>query len=1856
MTTRIRSGAALIIVLLILMALMVLGLPFLFSQSSGLAGSRSLQAAQAARTYRQSAENLGLAIAAYTNEGAWKETTGTDLTAQIHTALELYLAQSPLLSAALIYNPAKPNQLEFDNAKLPGGWNQPGENARIGVAISDESGRLDANTLSNQDWQDLFTALKIPDWDDQQVVVAWTPPQGPDGNITGELADAIVYRRLLRGRYVRLEQLLEADPQANNGNGSHPEFRKRLSRAELERLRPYLSFHNPPPGRDGLVDLGSVIFTDAVPSPTLIPPQVWVDIPGDIIADGQWLVAEDTPGGTQHEGLLRANTSNSFTISYASNIRPAADSALLWQAPPALNLHQLPELVRTLLPAYLHADLPTDKGLLAPTAPVTFYGAQITDASSPTGTSNALPTGFLSPWYTRVSGRPPHARQPIDLRSSGSIRIEAAATIRDHLGNLTAQESRTVIMQAVPQETTLERRWTTQGQFEPLVDQQLANRMATWPNATARATDLVPDDQDPATASASSTATKETGISFATNQSLSVAAKSLTHLGITWRSTLGLNANRIATDAANDEARANSNAGTLFTVRGPPVTDGALKPAPVIQSSGEGLFPDGMRVGSNGVLAYAFSKNSGNPNEGPLTWANPAGTPADAALGLRQLSFWFKPESDWYNGGSGAVVTLMEARANDGYVTKIAPSDLDPLVMVTNTAGKTDRQNYLAVQYDPQQNMLVLAYTPPSASCTASPLPWTAPPDLPDVAGAYWDERCLSGGLLPLVSGRNNLANITTWSKTYQPNRIMTCYKLGRRIDTTGALVANAPEQGRWYHLQVVIGDGRPGGLGLILDGIAGTDVGLMSAKTYVASRKASILKGPWPGDHLTFPSLILTEDLDEVPKPITTVAQAKALYPASIKVEMPGFSSFATDDYSSNPLPVLTPLDTLPARGTALIGDEYIRYESITQNLVAAEKPYGWLLNACTRGTRQDTWTSSADLLERAPTTQKHRSGDRVLADGLRFRPNNGTLYQGGATLTTPMVAGDANGGTNLVRYFGSVTGLAVAPTISFDITAGLPLTIAATGSSGFNDASAPTKGYVRVEINGALTGFYHFTRSGLDFTLTAVDSSLTKVPIFTDPNGPMPSPNPIVNPALDAMRLTLISQEITPDAGNDPLALTSFQPGLGSLIPSQHDWRLAQLLEPITGRCEWIRYTDMLKETDGTVYLLNRRGWGFPDDLGERQRACERTPPPNAPPTSTYTFPAGTLVLPVQPESTFGGIARMLSPGDLITLVPEDYTTNSAVALAVRYAANDGYDGSGDPLSDTVNSRFAFTAPLHGVGLTSSASDYQVVMGSGLTTRRDLTPLGSLGQFQFLSALPRLDAHEAGAKPGRLIFGGQDVVRGGAANPAGAPLMTIDAPSAGPWNTNAGRLQGIFDLSGAPLTSIAATADLPAYIWATHDIFDGPEPLCLVEFGGEVFAALKTTPADDDAQLAAGLTTLLATNPGLLTYGAPGYTPANYVTTFRRRFARLVGRALLGSGSTAHNLVPAVDNAQLTASQQAGHDYLAYGQEVMRLPVGPIRFLTDATQLVAGGTNIYEMSDGVAINGTFTAPSALIAEPVRSAPEPWKAQQEIMHQGAYDGRSTLSSYNPASPTTPTSWPNPNYQKWLTARWLRGMYNTNPNPTTPWADYDGGHGKLHPLVIGWWTRFPSALPSLVPTGGGAAGALTAQHLRCRHYPWAGFLFNLHDVRFDNNHPPEFGFDPMLSTNTVLTETNPNLQMEVRAMAGAIAGQNTVAGSIGDTSGTGFSDWTRITPVIPTLPGSAGWVPIPNLFTWNPGGGPDTAKPTTGVEVRVAFRYTGKTSGDLSDIARAANRAPLISGFKLRAHAPVATLAVEDAR
>ena len=1919
----IRRGAALIIVLLILVALTLLGLPFLFSQTWGLAGARSMQAHQAAQIYLGTAERLGIALGIYANDGATRTTTGTDTSAQMHSALELYLGDSMPTPAGI--SPLDPATTRNHAVIKPQAFGlNHGPSTAISISIADESGMLDPNLLDAEGWADLFKKLEIPDWDDDDVEVIWQTGEGPDQDRIGELAQELSWYRVHTGRFARLDDLRIPTPQLSwrhtlNGNRNpHPEFRKRLNAAEVERLSPYLSFHNRGAGRRGLTDLGSIVASDkdltvgvpasggnpaqppvidtsTIPGKWFVPSRFSVDIGESILNHGTWIEAEPKPGDKPQVGLVRMNGNEqsgyNYEIDYPGGTLPERDSGLWLQAPPALNIHQMKDTLRT-LPAYqwgnkipLAPPTPaTDLPDPLTTFPIRAYSQITAPAMKPD-----LPWLYLRPRFTPFIDDPtktdqigpPRERQPLDLRSDGLVRVEAAATILDAAGGQAAQRARTTVVQAVPQEGPIEHRWITQGQFEPLVGQRFTSQMTTWPKATGRAIDVEPDDVLP---SAGTPPSGLTGLSFTTlagpaNYAPN-SATPLSHLDLKWRAPLGnrnpgTSVNASIADYVLKDRRV---VGTTTTESATNPVDTDLIPPTLTQGTNEGLYPDGVRVGPGTQFAYAFDRDGG-----PLRMAdgNPiapsTGTraaPNNASLGYCHIGFWFRPEDVWVPGTITPPITLMEARQHPKIAESyrltgdLAALDLNGTIIPRFVAGKnssTIEQNYFGVLYDPQQNMLVATYTPPSATCVAPALPWTALVDDPDPLNRtpWQDERCLPGAAQQwLIPGRINTAACNAWSQTYRPNRIMTCWKLGNENtdhNGNGKADPNQLEKGRWYHLQLVIGNGRPGGIGIILDGIVGTDVGLMKSSDYLASRLNSKPKGPWAGDHLTIPSMLLLDDLPAVTKPVNTPALVAQLYPKKIAIEMPGFSAFANDDYT-NPGVGLTPADTLQPRGTVLIGDEYIRYETLK------EISGTWELGSCTRGFRQDSDSGNADFRFNYPTTETHAKGSRVLADGARVNVG-GNLLLGGTETVDQVKHGTAT-------FQNRIIGTIVSP--RNDATA-VPYT-ANVQVTGPDWAFAPDHGFIRIdESNGGKKYFFYFRATNGDLILEdpsktwATPALVAAIPTVVGsavPNLPWAASYSSTN--ADPATVTLVGIEVTDSA--DLTAGGMWKPPTGS----RDGGVMLQLLDPTTGRCEWLCYTHIVRRLGPnlesgadvpTGWFINRTGWTY-DPAGGRDRAQQRTPF-----VETEFFPAKTLVLPVQ---TSGNVdfrwCKALAPGDLVTIFPKDMSgTARPVVAAVRYSANDGYSFPSSGLNDTVNGWLALTWPLK--NLIKPGIEYEMIMGTGLNSPRDLTPLdgGRIVSFP-ASATPRLDAHADPTDPtssGRLVLGSEDTKRGGTA--ASSLVVSVDGLYAGAWTNSAGRIIRAY-AAGAALTEIKAIDDLPLFIEADHPVFEQPvgneNQLMLLEIGGEVFACERLLDADKSLVIAA-MDAMPATRKSF----KGNLTPTAWVDANHGNFAKLVGRGLLASGApnrynpTATGTPFAIgpDISQLIDEQKNNFGNLDLGPEFFRLPVGPVRYLTEPDKLSTGK---WFQVDDVVRNGasTMRKPSTglnndvlLITEPNRpAAKKPWEGVLEMMQIADRDGRQFLTAWDPNTKTSvnvvPGNKENPNYNRMVTSWWLRGLYNTPANTDWKQSQYlTGGRGDLQPLVIGWWPRYASCLPSLRATDSDPLGDLTPQHLRSRLFPWIGMAMRLHGARFeDTADEAAFALRLNAASNGCL-DNQSGMRLEIRAMAGTINGREDVAGAFAGTSGI-RGNWWSVTPQVPSVIND--WQYVRGLYPWNPGGGPVTAAETDGVEVRMHFRYTGVTTTDLSEIARNGSRAPLIGGAKMRCYAPVSIVATDEAR
>ena len=297
-----RAGAALILAIILLAGLLLLGLPFLFSQSASLAGTRSLAHQQQATVGRDAAENLGLAVGGESVRRRFL-VDGNETMSSLATPGPVPLEQVTPNSFGLhlVSTSVLPSPLNYNASAV---------NSRLlGSLIADEQGKLDVNHMSVAAWSRLLEAVKIRDWDDNLVwdsddsqsdpagdvpgigngpdddtmpdrnLVTENNGDNDDGDPFGELAEALSVLRfdLPQQRITSLDQLLKADTRhwkavyanpndyTDNSVVDYPNeedrygFRRPLTRAELDLLRPFLTVHLLAQGRLGLIDIGSTI-------------------------------------------------------------------------------------------------------------------------------------------------------------------------------------------------------------------------------------------------------------------------------------------------------------------------------------------------------------------------------------------------------------------------------------------------------------------------------------------------------------------------------------------------------------------------------------------------------------------------------------------------------------------------------------------------------------------------------------------------------------------------------------------------------------------------------------------------------------------------------------------------------------------------------------------------------------------------------------------------------------------------------------------------------------------------------------------------------------------------------------------------------------------------------------------------------------------------------------------------------------------------------------------------------------------------------------------------------------------------------------------------------------------------------------------------------------------------------------------------------------------------------------------------------------------------------------------------------------------------------------------------------------
>jgi hypothetical protein len=351
-----RSGAALIIAIVVLAAMLLLGLPFLFTQSGSLSGTRSYAQGRLANLGQDSAQSMGVAAGASAMSYRWQQdgviqggkVYQDDWTDLFHDTDLFYNLGGPLATKGL--RRIGVNRIEFDTRNhtfaLPGdaflsGLAQPDRDALlqryptvVGLAIEDESGKLDPNYLDLRAWTTLLRQVGINDLPDGR-----TPQNDPAHQQLARTLSLLRYT-LPGGRITSLEQLLQADPPLFRPGTTIevPIQRRSLTRAELDRLRPFLTLSVLAPARGGMIDLGTVIGVNG------LNVTVDHDPPGAMLAFAEaplllgpstTLVFSDDVNGTLTIPAL-GETSKPLSVGAAAAIDP----------PPVINLHQAEPVVR----------------------------------------------------------------------------------------------------------------------------------------------------------------------------------------------------------------------------------------------------------------------------------------------------------------------------------------------------------------------------------------------------------------------------------------------------------------------------------------------------------------------------------------------------------------------------------------------------------------------------------------------------------------------------------------------------------------------------------------------------------------------------------------------------------------------------------------------------------------------------------------------------------------------------------------------------------------------------------------------------------------------------------------------------------------------------------------------------------------------------------------------------------------------------------------------------------------------------------------------------------------------------------------------------------------------------------------------------------------------------------------------------------------------------------------------------------------------------------------------------------------------------------------------------------------------
>lgn len=580
-----------------------------------------------------------------------------------------------------------------------------------------------------------------------------------------------------------------------------------LTQAELERLRPLLSFLIPGQGRSGLIDLGTVVAAEnrsgdwwGVVTDELSPPDTGM-VGGAIRTNRTW-----THSGTASNRHLDNG--------WAREGDPLAVDAI-----PALNLNTVPS-DSGMTRLYLAQDYATGESDGAYQARIEALNWPNDPIDTPITTIGHMP---LLRWLDPRTGDGVigFERPPLGIAGFGIVAVEGLATIRDAQGNAVASRRRRTVVQAVPQERPIEASWTTQGDFEGLVRLRHGSWVVAGPHPTNRISDWGADSstgrQDMLALDGPGWLEPAPLTSFGNNPSAS----------IDWRVPFGLTKTQTWAEILWPVV------GNAPVATAKPTTGDEPTQMRSIGTNVGALTAQGLRLRNGDVLAYDIAN-------GPLRCG---GAGVNGEMSPRHVSMRFCIPSI----SAGDVVTLLEVRNQVDGADSDSP-DRPSVLPAAPASGfgkpdaSTDLQNLWRVEYDDGAKQLVLVIA-------NAALPWRSGAtgernrfgvdqwgmETDADPGAVADLRCTS-------ADQNNYP----FAPGDPASRVEFRYK-----------VPSGLRAGQWYHLQAFCLSDRPGLHGLALDGVVGRD---LTAQPIITTAQTRL------GDHYTFPSLRLVGDITEMP------------------------------------------------------------------------------------------------------------------------------------------------------------------------------------------------------------------------------------------------------------------------------------------------------------------------------------------------------------------------------------------------------------------------------------------------------------------------------------------------------------------------------------------------------------------------------------------------------------------------------------------------------------------------------------------------------------------------------------------------------------------------------------------------------------------------------------------------------------------------------------------------------------------------------------------------------------------------------------------------------------------------------